>query len=131
MRRGRTMLPGNLRHKWLGFALTFSLAKAKGVKTLLRTAKKIPFKKLNSEQETDGGRNCRSAARGKDTKSSNRWRRWDCLSVCSATRRSRGWKGDHLTKGSPRQIKKKIFRETVCARPEFPSLGPVNSTFWY
>lgn len=27
--------------------------------------------------------------------------------------------------------KKKIFRETVCARPEFPSLGLVNSTFWY
>lgn len=65
------MLSGNIRHKWLGLAMTFSLAKAKGVKTLLRISKKIPLKKLNSEQETGRGRNCRSAVRSDDTKSSN------------------------------------------------------------
>lgn len=38
------MLSGNIRHKWLGLAMTFSLTKAKGVKKLLRISKKSLLK---------------------------------------------------------------------------------------
>lgn len=56
MRRGRNMLSGNIGHKWLGLAMTFSLAKAKGVKTLLSIAKKSLLKSsIQSKKQTEAG----------------------------------------------------------------------------